>query len=824
MAQSSHRGGVASSAYLAVIERFVRFTPFLVACTGAAVLVGWFFDVQVLKSVIPGSATMKVNTACAFMVVGSAMWFLAADAPVSRLIARGLLVLVVSVGALTLAESVFSFNLGIDQLIMSHTMQSGAAVHPGRMSLATSVNFCLIGIALLMLPPRSSSLSGSWAVWVALPVGLISMVAIVGYAYDASALYQFGPYDSMAIHTAWLFGILSLDVLCANPNHGIVSIAISKSAAGVVSRRLLPTIPLALFGLGWLRLSGQNAGLYDTHTGLAIMVVASIAVSTVAVILTVSALHAVDLRREGAEIAAAKAEYEAGVLANDAEQARSLQVVERRRREASQNMLAVSESYLEFALRSQNLGAWTLDLKTHAVRRTAIHAEIFGYTVPLAEWTYDMFLDHVIPQDRNAVDACFQSALAAQSDWAFNCRIRRADGAIRQIMAAGTHRRDAEGHAVEIQGIVQDVTERRRIEDVQREMTALVASTDDTIVTKGLDGVIRSWNPAAQRLLGYRADEIVGQSIARLIPEDRQNEESMIMDQVGRGERVSHFETVRRRKDGSLVDVSLTISPILDGAGAIVGASKIMRDITERKRVGDELRRINEDLEEKNTELDEFVYTASHDLRSPLNGVNTLVQWILDDDGTLAPETRARLMLIRGRIERMKRLLTDIRDYARAGEFAEPSGTSLTASELVADIAATAYVPAGFSIRRDASLEAELVCRVPLQQVLHNLIGNAIKHHHRETGFVMISVQSRGPRLRFFVADDGPGIPAAFRESIFDMFKTLKPRDEVEGSGMGLAIVRKIVARMGGNCGIDEAHHGGAIFWFDWPRFKTAGR
>jgi hypothetical protein len=650
------------------------------------------------------------------------------------------------------------------------------------------------------------------------------MVAVVGYAYDARALYQFVPYSSMAIHTTLLFAILTLDVLCVNSHRGIISIAISETAAGVVSRRLLATIPVALFALGWLSLVGQKAGFYDTDTGLAIMVVASIAVSTFAIASTVSALHAVDLRRAHAEIAAFKAALEAGVLAKAAERAQGLQILERQRWETSQNMLAVSEGCLEFALRSQNLGAWSLDLRDRTARRNSTHDEIFGYLKPSPSWSYEMFLDHVIQEDRCAVDRSFQAALATQSDWSFDCRIRRADGAIRQIKATGTHKKDAEGNPVEIQGIVQDVTERRRIEEIQQEMTALVASTDDTILTKGLDGVIRSWNPAAERLLGYRTDEIVGQPITRLIPEDRQEEESMILDQVRRGERVSHFETVRRRKDGSLVDVALTISPILDRAGRIVGASKIMRDITERKHVEAELLRMNKDLEEKNKELDEFVYTASHDLRAPLNGVNTIVQWIIDDDGSLAAESRARLMLIMGRIERMKRLLSDIRDYARAGELSEPSGEALTASALVADIVATADVPVGFSIRSDPSLGAVLVSRVPLQQVLHNLIGNAIKHHHRETGVVTVSVEALGPQLRFSVVDDGPGIPAEFRESIFAMFKTLKPRDEVEGSGMGLAIVRKIVGRMGGNCGIEATGGGGASFWFDWPGSASAAQ
>jgi PAS domain S-box-containing protein len=362
-----------------------------------------------------------------------------------------------------------------------------------------------------------------------------------------------------------------------------------------------------------------------------------------------------------------------------------------------------------------------------------------------------------------------------------------------------------------------DITERNRAAAVAGQMAALVESADDAIVAKTLDGIIRSWNPGAERLLGYSAKEIIGQPVTRLLPHDHLDEEAMILGRVVRGERVEQFETLRRRSDGSLVEVSLTISPIRDGSGAIVGASKIMRDITKRKRSEQELRRSNAELAQKNTELDNFVYTASHDLRSPLLGISSIVQWILEDDRALAEESRGRLGLILGRIERMKQLLTDIRDYARTEGKGVPSGTPVSAATLAANVAATAHVPPGFSIRVDPSLESVQVARVPLEQVLHNLIDNAIKHHDRPAGTVTIAVQAQAPWLRFSVIDDGPGIPEEYRESIFEMFKTLKPRDEVEGSGMGLALVRKIVGRMGGRCGVDAAAKRGSHFWFEWP-------
>ncbi len=369
-----------------------------------------------------------------------------------------------------------------------------------------------------------------------------------------------------------------------------------------------------------------------------------------------------------------------------------------------------------------------------------------------------------------------------------------------------------------------DISERKRAEEALQQMAELVASADDAIISKSLDGVIRSWNPGAERLLGYTAEEMIGQSVSLLLPEDRKEEEALILERIRAGQRVAHFETVRRRKDGSLLDVSLTISPVRNRHGTVVGASKVMRDITERKLNEQELRRSNAELALMNRELDEFVYTASHDLRAPLTGVSTVAQWILEDDRSLSPETRERLVLIQGRIERMHRLLNDVRDYARAGRSIDAGGSPISAAALVADIAATLYVPPGFSVRCNLSLQDLQVMRVPLELVLHNLISNAIKHHDQPGGTVTVSACRQGAWYRFSVLDDGPGIPDEYHDVVFEMFRTLRPRDAIEGSGMGLALVRKIVGKLGGSCGIEPVRGRGAHFWFDWPISQVPAR
>jgi PAS domain S-box-containing protein len=365
---------------------------------------------------------------------------------------------------------------------------------------------------------------------------------------------------------------------------------------------------------------------------------------------------------------------------------------------------------------------------------------------------------------------------------------------------------------------IVDLRERRRAQASQLRMSALVESAEDAIITRSVDGIIQSWNPGAERLLGYGPMEIIGQPIALLIPAERNQDEAMIAAQISQGLRVAQYETLRRRKDGSLVDVSLTVSPILDYGGRVIGAAKIMQDVSRRKQAERALQLSNEQLRQANQALDDFVYTASHDLRAPLVGVNRLAQWVLEDDQSLAPKSRERLLAIKGRMARMEGLLDDIRQYARAGQDEEAAGLTVAAADVLQDALAALDIPAGFSVHPDASLRAVQVNRMPLLQVLHNLVANAIKHHDRPAGTISVTVLDNGPWLRFKVADDGPGIPPEYRQAVFEMFRTLRPRDELEGSGMGLALVHKVVRRMGGTCGIEGPGGRGACFWFDWPR------
>lgn len=259
-------------------------------------------------------------------------------------------------------------------------------------------------------------------------------------------------------------------------------------------------------------------------------------------------------------------------------------------------------------------------------------------------------------------------------------------------------------------------------------LSAIVDSSDDAIISKNLDGIITSWNKSAERLFGYTTEEAVGQSITMLIPADRLEEEPLIISRLKSGERVDHFETIRRRKDGGLIDISLTISPIRDGSGNIIGASKIARDITESKRMMIELQRANALLEQ-------FAYSASHDLQEPLRTVKIYGEILSRRHGDqLGSEGLSALRFLRDGANRMETLVRDLLAYTRIIKFAKPSET------IDANLAVeSALLTLGGSISENnakvqsvGTLPSVRVHFAHLQQLFQNLIGNAIKYRKDE--------------------------------------------------------------------------------------------
>jgi signal transduction histidine kinase len=225
------------------------------------------------------------------------------------------------------------------------------------------------------------------------------------------------------------------------------------------------------------------------------------------------------------------------------------------------------------------------------------------------------------------------------------------------------------------------------------------------------------------------------------------------------------------------------------------------------------------ELKRSNDELDSFAYVASHDLKAPLRGIRNLADWIEEDVRSIAtPEVLKNLALLQNRADRLERLLTSLLDYSRIGR-KQASIERVDSCKLIAEIVQYLAIPSGFTVSCEGEMPTFETVKAPFEQVLRNLIQNAITHHDRKEGHVTVSSRNAGDKYEFEVADDGPGIPPEFHQKIFEMFQTLKPRDQVEGSGMGLTIVRKTVNTVGGTVSVESSPPiRGTRFRFTWPK------
>jgi signal transduction histidine kinase len=233
-----------------------------------------------------------------------------------------------------------------------------------------------------------------------------------------------------------------------------------------------------------------------------------------------------------------------------------------------------------------------------------------------------------------------------------------------------------------------------------------------------------------------------------------------------------------------------------------------------------EMAQAHRQIEVANKELEEFAYAASHDLKAPLRVIENASKWLEEDlHEHLSGETRENMNLLRGRVGRMENLLDDLLEYSRIGRATDENNLGvITGDVLVSNVLALLSPPESFTVKVSPGFADIQVRRMPLQQILMNLVGNAIKHHDKERGCIEITVEEHDANYAFAVKDDGPGIPAQFHEQVFQMFQTLRPRDQVEGNGMGLAMARKHIETCGGTLTLESSEGQGSIFSFTWPK------
>jgi PAS domain S-box-containing protein len=372
------------------------------------------------------------------------------------------------------------------------------------------------------------------------------------------------------------------------------------------------------------------------------------------------------------------------------------------------------------------------------------------------------------------------------------------------------------GEIYGISRIARDLTARRALERNAFHLAAIVDSAEDAIASKDINGIVQTWNKAAERMFGYTAEEMIGHSIRIIIPRERWHEEDEVLARIRSGRSIEHFETVRQRKDGSLFEISLSVSPIKTGTGAIIGASKIARDITSQRRLARE-------AEEANRVKDEFLAMLSHELRTPLNAVLGYTRMLRE--GHLGPDRRERAMeTIERNANLLGQLVADVLDVSSI--VTGKVRLKMTACDLNAlvhaatDIVRPSADAKGIELRVEApETPVDATCDGErIQQVFWNLLSNAVKF--TPSGHISIALQNSKGRAKVTVTDTGVGIPANSLPFIFQRFwqgETAAHRG-TGGLGLGLALARHFVELHGGTIqAASEGEGKGATFVVTLP-------
>jgi PAS domain S-box-containing protein len=489
--------------------------------------------------------------------------------------------------------------------------------------------------------------------------------------------------------------------------------------------------------------------------------------------------------------------------------------------DATARTLRESEERFRSLAASAPIGIFLTDLRGWVQYVNARFEEVAGLDADVAghEW---LCIAH--PEDQPNVLAAWRQALGADAELSTRFRVPTADGEVRWVQVQAAPLRDGAGNPVGYVGSVQNVTAQVQAAELRQRLAAIVESSDDAILATGLDGTIVSWNSGAERLYGWTAEEMAGRPVSVLAPPDGADTISRALELVLRQRSSERYEGVVVTKDGRWLEVSLTTSPTREPSGTVTGTSTIARDVTERKRAERELavtaaalKDHTVELERSNAELAEFAYVASHDLSEPLRMVSSYVQLLAKRyRGRLDDDADEFISFAVDGADRMQSLINDLLTYSRVGRVERKRGP-VDVGEVLTDVLRN------LSPRLEEANAKVDVNRMPvvhgdvtqLGQLLQNLIANAVKFTRPGVApYITVGAERDEGAWRFTVSDNGIGMEPQHAERIFSMFQRLHGREAYPGTGIGLAICRKIVELHGGRIWVEPAPGGGSSFNF----------
>ncbi len=459
--------------------------------------------------------------------------------------------------------------------------------------------------------------------------------------------------------------------------------------------------------------------------------------------------------------------------------------------------------------------------------------EITGYTP--AQLRKRTLTEITHPEDTQSdANAAAELLAGTASSYAAERRFIRANGGMAWVHLTVSLCRKPGGKPAFYVVVVEDVSLQKEADRTRALLAAIVENSADAIVSEDLTGRITSWNTGAERVFGYAAHEVLGREVLMLAPEDRADEAAQIFKQATAGRTIERLEVIRLRKGGRRVQLALSVSPLRDTAGKIIGIAKIARDITHIKEAEQALEEARRQLAQTNAHLEELVqqrtarlretmseleqmsYSIMHDMRAPLRaivGYGDMVEAQAAD--ALSERTRGFLHRMKTAAGRMDNLIRDVLNYSRLVQVELPL-QPVNVRELIRGIVETypAFQPPRASISIGPDLPWVVGNQASLTQCFGNLLDNAVKFvRPGEVPQIKVRGHARGDRVRISIADNGIGIPKELQDRVFGIFQRVS--NSPEGTGIGLAIVRKAAERMGGTVGVESEPGRGSCFWIE---------
>lgn len=449
--------------------------------------------------------------------------------------------------------------------------------------------------------------------------------------------------------------------------------------------------------------------------------------------------------------------------------------------------------------------------------------KMFGFTETEA---IGQHISIIVPPDRSQEEDYFNMKIKKGEKIHHFETIRIAkDGSQRNIELSISPVKSTNGEINGLSHIVKDITSKNETEEKKATLAAIVASSDDAIISKTTNGTITSWNQSATKMFGYTEKEAIGKHISLIIPKDRLQEENDILKNIRSGKRIDHFETVRMAKDGTKKYISLTVSPIKNSKGIVIGASKIARDISDKIEAENKRKLYTERLKELNLYKDEFMVMASHELKTPLTVILAnleILNLLMKED----PNSRFVDKTIEQTLK-LSRLINNLFEISKiqAGKF-EMNFTNFDVNDLVDEIIGSLQETTKihrlcYQTKPGITVDAD---RDKISRVMVNFIGNALKYM-TQPGDIHIKIEKTKNNILFSVKDEGVGIPAKDIERIFERFYRVSgSASSFSGSGIGLYISAEIIKAHFGKIWAESELGKGSTFYFSIPINRRVGK